>query len=220
MLLSLLRAHFRVGEAALVCTRWRELTHSVPLLRTIEARIRGSPVRTLSQAATSFCDWFYDWAAPHAQRLNVVLPYDYGPYDAPFNDVVFAMDELSGTLDVVSAERGCRLQDLRISHCFEDHDWVSGAELLASCDWQLVSRVLLPQMGIVRASRMHAHWMDGVSARRPLGCRSPQSSCRDGAPICLLSIHAGCSRRRLGADFAAAPADPHAQGLPGLHLLP
>lgn len=67
----------------------------------------------------------------------MVLPFDFGPYEAHFDDIVFAMDELSATLDAVSEERGCQLQDLRIAHWFHDHDWVSGAALLASRDWEL-----------------------------------------------------------------------------------
>lgn len=110
--------------AALVCTRWRTLTHSPPLLGTVEARIRGTPTLTLRDAADAFNDWFLDVAAPHVERLHLVLPYDHGAYEADLDDVSYALSELVETL-ALAVERGLRLQDLRLEHEFQDVDLVS-----------------------------------------------------------------------------------------------
>lgn len=121
----------RVGVAALVCTRWRQLAQSPQLMRSVEVCRRGCPAVPLSAAAFSFGEWYYEWAGPHAQRLHVELPVDFGPYEADDEEIGYALDRLDNMLYTSVDDYGCHLQELRLMQQMPtDIDWVRCQRLL------------------------------------------------------------------------------------------
>lgn len=115
-ILGQLDLNTRLTTAALVCTRWRDLSVSRELMQTIEACVpEDGNWSALLARMESFCAWLCRHAAPHVRRLRIVvnpsLSADLGPDGGEAGELFMdAIDELGAALAELGPHR--RLEDL------------------------------------------------------------------------------------------------------------